>query len=173
MAKRNALLLLASGALFLAGCSSEPQKTDGVAEAKSEASVAAAIKAEAPAPGPDGIANRGAEAFIKSTTLAPEQKQKIIKIYARVYNDARAIRAEISQAKSLIFKRLASTKYDSAEMEAIKAKVVALDRKRLDLMFAALAEVQEIVGFGKDKEDIYRRLRDYDLEIRSRTAMAE
>lgn len=67
-----------------------------------------------------------------------------------------------SENKTQLFETLATHDYQSSEINALKNKIVILDQKRLELMFGALNEVQQIVGRGQDKEKIYRDLRNYD-----------
>lgn len=109
------------------------------------------------------IASKGAAEFVNSSALNPEQKQKIMLIYSRVYMDAASIRKEILQAKSEIFKMIANLKHNSKEINTLKNKIIRLDKQRLDIMFKALKDVQDVVGYGPDKEDIYRHF--YDFEI--------
>ena len=116
------------------------------------------IKAQPVADSPEEIARRAAEIFSKSPNLNDDQKKKIHAIYTNVYDESVAIRREIGQSKSLLYETLVTPDYKSSEVASLKKKIVALDKKRLDIMFKALKDVQKIVGRGADKENIYRQL---------------
>jgi hypothetical protein len=103
-----------------------------------------------------------AESFINSPDLSPGQKAQLKSIYGRVFAQSRMYRAELVEAKSKMFQTLATRDYKSNEISKLKKEIISIDQKRLDLMFGALAEVQGVVGYGEDKEKIYRQLRDYD-----------
>lgn len=150
-----AFLLVVAG-FFVVGCASAPtqKKDNGVMEAR--------IKSEPPAPTPEAIAERGAQTFINAPGLSDEQKRKIMAIYIRTFNDAIAIRNEIGQAKSLLFKMAARSGFNSSEMESLKKRIVDLDQKRLKVMFKALEDVQAIVGLGKDKEELWKHFYDFE-----------
>lgn len=120
------------------------------------------VAAEPAANTPEEIADRGAYDFVTAPGLTHDQKEKVMAIYARTYNEAMAIREEIGKAKSLMFKTVAAKDFASGDVEKLKAKIVKLDQKRLDVMFKALADVQSVVGYGKDKEDLYRHFYDYE-----------
>lgn len=114
-------------------------------------------------PAPQGrgeIANRGAHAFLTSPSLTAEQKEKLLAIHGRVYEEVTAINTDLGKTKSLLFKTVSAADYDSKELRDLRERIVRLDRKRLDVMFKALEDVQEIVGYGKGTEDFYK---DYDF----------
>ncbi|HEY8271978.1 MAG TPA: hypothetical protein VIG33_13895 [Pseudobdellovibrionaceae bacterium] len=140
-------------AFLLGACSSEPKKTE----------LERQVKAQPEANSPEQIAQRAAEAFSGAPGLSAEQKQKLMAIYAKTYAEAMSIRAEIGQSKSLLFKLIASTNYKSTDVNQLKKKITALDQKRLAVMFQALEDVQKVVGYGADKEEIYKHLRDFEF----------
>ncbi|MGZ3743959.1 MAG: hypothetical protein ACXWRE_09585 [Pseudobdellovibrionaceae bacterium] len=145
------ILLLSS--LLMAACSSAPKPTE----------LEKQVKAQPPADTPEQIAQRAAEAFSNAPGLSAEQKQKLLAIYAKTYAEAMGIRTEIGQNKSLLFKLIASTNYKSGDVNQLKKKIIALDQKRLAVMFQALEDVQKVVGYGADKEEIYKHLRDFEF----------
>lgn len=148
-------LLIALTLLGLSACSTANTKAEN-------ADLTQKVQMEPPAQTPEEIRNRAAEAFADAPGLTNEQKQKLEAIYQRTYAEALAIRTEIGQSKSLLFKTVAKADYKSNEVDRIKKRIVDLDQKRLNLMFKALADVQAVVGYGADKEEIYERLRDYE-----------
>jgi hypothetical protein len=143
--------------LGIVGCASQPSN-----DQKSEAKLVEKIKAEAPADTPEAIADRGAQSFINAPGLTPDQKQRIMAVYVRTYNDAIQIRKDIGQSKSLLFKTIATKKIGSKEVESLRKHIVDLDHKRLEVMFKALKDVQEIVGTGDEKEEIYKHFYDFE-----------
>lgn len=141
-------------AIFTAACQNR--------QLKQEQELSQKVSQEPRADTPEEIAHRGAEVFVSSPKLTDDQKRKIMLIYSRVYADAVAIRKEIGQSKSLIFKMVASKKHNSPEIERLKARIVKLDQDRLQIMFKALRDVQDVVGFGPGKEEIYQHFYDYE-----------
>lgn len=110
-----------------------------------------------------GPAVVGVDAFINSPDLTAAQKEQLKAIYGRTFAQARVYQAELAEMKTKLFQTLASRDYKSKDITNMKKEITKLDQKRLDLMFGALSEVQGIVGYGADKEKIYKHLRDYDL----------
>ena len=123
------------------------------------------IANEKPAQTPDEIARRGANSFISAPGLTEVQRQKLMEVYTRTYLGAEEIRGQIGQSKSLLFKMVAKSNYKSKEMEELRNKVVALDQKRLQIMFQALSDVQGIVGYGGDKEEFYRHFEMHEMPV--------
>lgn len=109
---------------------------------------------------PQAAAVNVAAIFANAPDLTDEQKQKLQAIHANVYEEAMAIRGEINENRSLLYNTLVMSDYSSAEVNNLKKKIVSLDKKRLDVMFKALKDVQKIVGRGKDKVNIYGQLLD-------------
>ena len=144
-------------ALLTLGCASTKPKLEPDANLDRE------VKAQPEANTPEDIAKRAAEAFANAPGLTSDQRIKLLTIYSRTYSEAMAIRKEIGQSKSLLFQLVASTSYKSSDVEKLKSKVVALDKRRLDIMFTALRDVQNVVGFGEDKKELYRRLEIHEM----------
>lgn len=138
------------------GCSSKEKSTEPTLDQK--------VQAQPEASSPTEILNRAAETFAKAPGLTPEQREKLSAIYGNTYMEAINIRKEIGQSKSLLFEMVASKDYNSKEVNKLKQKIVSLDQKRLTVMFKALEDVQKVVGYGKDREEIYKHLRDYEIQ---------
>lgn len=147
-------LSLSALAIAATACTSSP---------KAPNSVANQIKSEPPAESPEAIANRGAEAFIQSPQLSQDQKRKVMKVYLDTYHEAMRIRGEIGKSKSLLFKLAATKKFESKEIGELKTYIVKLDQERLAVMFKALKDVQDIVGTGPDREELWKRFQDFEL----------
>lgn len=146
-------LLLIAIFLFMAGCATD---TNG------NPTLDQRIKAEKPANTPEEIAQRAADVFSSAPGLTGEQRKKLYALYLKTYEEARVIRKEIGQMKSLLFKEAAIKRFKSKEVNELTSRIVAADQRRLNVMFAALEEMQNIVGYGDDKKELYEHLRNYD-----------
>ena len=138
----------------------------GCASSELEREQRAQIRAQQPADSPQQIMERAALAFSNAPGLTPEQKIKLGAIYSQVYTEATTIRREMGQAKSLLFMKLANTNYKNKEILSLKNRIIRLDQRRLDLMFKALEDVQDVVGRGEDAERIYKHFEDYEIPQR-------
>ncbi|MFZ3229335.1 MAG: hypothetical protein WA160_03945 [Pseudobdellovibrio sp.] len=146
-----AFLLLA---INLAACSSAKKNED--------ATLAKQTQTQAPADTPDQIMERAALAFSNAEGLTPEQKTKLSAIYTRVYTESKKIRRDMGQSKSLLFMTLAKVDYKEKEIAQLKKQIIALDQKRLAIMFTALDDVQNVVGKGIEAEKIYKHFEYYE-----------
>lgn len=120
------------------------------------------IQAEPQANTPEEIAQRAANVFSSAPGLTEEQRKKLNALYLKTYADSRQIMKEIGQMKSLLFKEAASKKLNSKDMNELTRRIIDADQRRLNIMFAAFQEMQNIVGLGPDKKEIYERLKNYD-----------
>ena len=145
-----------AAALILAGCNTPQKKT-------ADKVMTEQVHQQEPADGAQQIMQRAATAFSSAPGLTPAQKMRLGEIYSQVYLKSMKIRREIGQSKSLMFSRLASVDYDSSEIKKLKARVVKLYQERLDIMFLALAQVQEVVGKGIDVERIYKYFEEKEI----------
>ena len=112
--------------------------------------------------GSNAIARRAAEDFIGMKGISPDQRAKLMGIYIATYDQALKIHNEISLSKFKLFDLISSTSYSSAAVDNLKQKIVDLDQKRLVVMFKALSDVQDVVGYGKGKAPIYKHFYDYE-----------
>lgn len=147
------IILLFVSLLFIAGCASKADKN---------AALEQRIKAEPPANTPEEIAQRAADVFASAPGLTDEQRNKLRALYLKTYAESYAIRKEIGQMKSLLFKEAAVNKFKSKEINQLTSRILEADQRRLNIMFLALEEMQKIVGYGEDKKDLYEHLRRYD-----------
>lgn len=120
------------------------------------------IQAEPQANTPEEIAQRAADVFASTPGLTDDQRKKLHNLYLKTYAESRQIRRQIGQMKSLLFKEGAMKKFNSKDMVELTQRIVDADQRRLNVMFSAFEEMQNIVGYGSDKQKIYERLRDYD-----------
>lgn len=121
------------------------------------------IKAEKPANAPEEIAQRAADVFSTAPGLTAEQRKELHALYLKTYAESREIRKEIGKMKSLLFKEAATKKFNSKDINELTRRIVDADQRRLKLMFSAMEEMQNIVGYGDDKKDLYEHLRNYDF----------
>lgn len=145
--------ILGMAFFLLSGCATKSKQC--------ESDLDRTVKLENPANNPSAIGQRAAEVFASAPGLTDEQKQKLLAIYSRTYIEASEIRIKMGKGKSLLFKLVASVNYKSKDVEDLKNKIVSWDKKRLDIMFKALADVQAVVGYGHGKEELYEHLRNY------------
>jgi len=141
--------------LLLNSCSSSQKEKDAELSMK--------VKMQEPADTPDQIMHRAAAAFSNAEGLTAQQKWMLADIYTSVYTQSMQIRRDMGQSKSLLFMTLAKKDYKKSEISELKKKIVALDAKRLEIMFKALDDVQRIVGKGIEAEKIYKHFQDYEL----------
>lgn len=153
MTKQFTRLTLLMSILFLAACASMQSKNETLDQR---------ISSEPRADTPEEIAQRSADTFANAPGLTAEQRQKLNKLYLRTYADAWAIRKEIGQMKSLLFKEASQKKFKSGDITELTQRIVDADQRRLNIMFRALEEMQQIVGYGSDKKELYEYLRNYD-----------
>nr|BFD58659.1 hypothetical protein CKG001_07660 [Bdellovibrio sp. CKG001]BFD62084.1 hypothetical protein BdHM001_07650 [Bdellovibrio sp. HM001] len=151
MKKMNTLI--ATLVLITAGCATI---------SKDSADLDRRIQSEAPANTPEEIAQRAADVFSSAPGLSQDQRAKLNALYLRTYADSRQIRKEIGQMKSLLFKEAAIKKFKSKDINDLTRRIMDADQRRLNIMFAALEEMQTIVGHGDDKKELYEYLRKYD-----------
>ena len=145
------ILLLSMTILFMVGCAtSEDRALDQ------------RIKAERRADTPEEIAQRAADVFSTAPGLTAEQRKKLNALYLKTYAQSREIRTEIGKMKSLLFKEAATKKFKTNTVNELTRRIVDADQRRLNLMFSALEEMQNIVGYGEDKKELYEYLRNYD-----------
>lgn len=135
----------------------------GTAKKERDEHLSLQVKMQEPADTPDQIMHRAAIAFSNAEGLTAQQKWMLSDIYSRVYTEAVQIRREMGQSKSLLFMTLAKVDYKKSEIDALKKKIVALDQRRLKIMFDALDDVQRIVGHGVEAEKIYKHFEDYEM----------
>ena len=135
----------------------------GCATSDLEREQKAQIRSQAPADSPQQIMDRAAMAFSNAPGLTVEQKAKLGTIYSQVYTEAMSIRREMGQAKSLLFMKLATTDYKNSEIISLKKRIVKLDQRRLDVMFKALEDVQNVVGHGADAKELYKHFEDFEI----------
>ncbi|MFM6928925.1 MAG: hypothetical protein ACKOX6_10710 [Bdellovibrio sp.] len=137
--------------------------TTACANMHKDASLDQRINAEPRADTPTEIAQRAADTFANAPGLNADQRQKLNKLYLRTYAEASAIRSEIGKMKSLLFREASQKKFKSNDINELTRRIVDADQRRLNVMFRSLEEMQEIVGYGADKQELYEYLRNYDM----------
>jgi hypothetical protein len=150
--------VIVMGVLTLASCAAKEARPEVEQPSASQQKMASS-------PGPDGtnaIASRAAEDFIGMKGITSEQRAKLVNIYLNTYDQALKIQKDISASKFQLFDLISASSYSSATVDRLKQKIVDLDQKRLIIMFKALDDVQSVVGYGKDKEPIYKHFYDYE-----------
>ncbi|MFN8847892.1 MAG: Spy/CpxP family protein refolding chaperone [Bdellovibrionales bacterium] len=152
--KSKIMMLIA--AMTLVGCGH-------MKKGKHEGCASCGMDKKAQPAAPPSSSQINMDAFMNSPDLTAAQKEQLKSIFVRTMGQSRALSADLAEAKSKMFQTLASRDYKSKDITSLKKEISTIDQKRLDLMFSALSEVQGVVGYGADKEKIYKQLRDYDL----------
>lgn len=139
---------------FLFACGSTEKEQDQQLSQK--------INQQAPANSSEEILQRAASMFANAEGLTAEQKEKLTSIYTKVYIESMQIRKDLGKSKSLLFSTLSKPDYQPSEITNLKKRIVDLDQKRLDVMFAALDDVQAVVGKGQGSEKLYKHFERYE-----------
>ncbi len=93
-----------------------------------------------------GVAYKGFES-INQSTLSEVQKEKFRDLHTRMMMQTTQNREQTSKLKGVLFETLAQPNFDENKVNEIKKRLVKLNKQRMDLMFNALDEVKEIVGY--------------------------
>ncbi|KYG67986.1 hypothetical protein AZI87_01570 [Bdellovibrio bacteriovorus] len=147
--------LLMTSILICVGCQTMPSYNEAELDRK--------IQEEKPANTPEDIVQRAADVFSSAPNLTEDQRIRLNRLYLKTYADSMQIRKEIGQMKSLLFKEAAIKKFKTGDVNQLTQRIVAADNRRLNIMFKALEEMQSIVGYGEDKQELYEYLRNYEI----------
>lgn len=127
---RAAILLLA----LMTGCATKTEKKIDNDIAK-QPEVTSAQAAES-----------GQVAITNSPKLSPEQKEKMLALMNRTKVEMAVIRKDEAQIKASLFKYLATGSYEDREIAAYKLKLLKMENKKMQLMFANIKETRKILG---------------------------
>lgn len=100
---------------------------------------------------------------INKSKLTDEQKTRLNVLVAKVINQSSTTKVETMKLKKVLFKNLASTPYNSDEVDLIKERLTDLEKTKLKTMFTALDEVRSILGENeKDRQHVLEMMLDMD-----------
>lgn len=91
-------------------------------------------------------AESGRVAITKSPQLSPEQKEKMMALMDRTKAEMASIRKDEAQVKASLFKYLATGAFNEREIATYKSKLVKMENKKMQLMFANIKETRKILG---------------------------
>jgi hypothetical protein len=148
MGKNICRIALSALILVAAGCASKTS-SEKVVEKKIETTKA---------PGPGDLASLGHDAFLNAPGLTEAQKIKLSQIMKDTYGEATKVKTEIGKAKLVLFETITSPDYRQKDVDVLKKKIVQLDKKRMDLMFASLDEVQKVIGRNPETAEYLRKI---------------
>lgn len=90
--------------------------------------------------------------------ITKDQTDKLLNMHATVYEESQEINRRIYQNKVLLFKYLAESK--TKEMNMVRSDIKSLYNKKLDVMFRAFDDVQNILG-----KDTHKILMEEDFRM--------
>lgn len=99
------------------------------------------------------VAQKGFESIIQSKSLNETQKEKLLKLHAKMTADTFKIQEETSKLKSTLFETMTATPFDSNKVNSIKKRLITLNDQKMKNMLSAIDEVKGIVG-NKEKENV-------------------
>lgn len=165
--------LIPALALGLGACAHKEKGPHGHHDCAMNCDLKDRARGEAGANSESNIKKMAEDVFAMTPGLTEAQRQKLSDVLRKTATEGAEIRKQIGEAKTDLFKAASSKAFASKEVTEIKDKITKLDQKRLVLMYQALADVQNIVGFGPEKEELYRRLREYDNPREGRVSRSE
>lgn len=83
---------------------------------------------------------------INHSKLSFEQKKGFSKIHHRVFKQSARLNSDIRKMKVLLFRSLTSDNYNESKVYRLKKQVKKLYEEKIDVMFDAFEEVQEVLG---------------------------
>lgn len=94
----------------------------------------------------------------ESPDLDQGQKDKLIALHSRMAAEVMKIRQEEGKLKMVFFKTLLNPKSDEREINNLKTRILAADRKKTQRMLSGFEEAREILGRKQLPEDsqLYR-----------------
>lgn len=109
--------------------------------------------------------NIPSEAFVSINSnngLSEDDKRQLTSLVSSVMMDLSKTRSEMAKLKKILFANLVSGENRSNENLLIKRRIIDLDKRRLDRMFAALHEAEKII---KNKKEIKPQSLEFLLDI--------
>ncbi len=90
---------------------------------------------------------------INLSGLTVEQKQKLMALEEKAHAEHVAVTEEIEKAKVVLIQTIMSPKMNQREFLAIKKKITALDKQRLNNGFKVAEEVRKIINPSANTEE--------------------
>lgn len=107
-----------------------------------------------------GVAMEGYAAIDESKKLPEERKRKLRELERRVASQTFAIQDEMSKVKGALFETLSAEKYEPAKLDLLKARLLRLNERKIDIMMKALEEAKSILSEPPsiDPDEFYRSM---------------
>lgn len=94
--------------------------------------------------------------------LSEDDKRQLTTLISQVMMDLSSTRSDMAKLKKVLFANLVSGENRSNENLLIKRRIIDLDKRRLDRMFAALNEAEKII---KNRKDVKPQSLEFLLEM--------
>lgn len=101
------------------------------------------------------MAEKGVQAILESESLTVDEKDQILKIYGGVAEKTFVIQDETSQLLGVLFETMTKRPYNAKKIEGLKERLVALNTKKMNVMFQGMDEVRKVVDKSAFPDKIY------------------
>ena len=132
----------------------------GCAQKQIQKEVDQAVAMEEPRTTPQELGAKALETINTSESLTESQKARLRALEARVAADNAKMREENSKLKVVLFETITTAPYDFAKVDVIKKRLEVLNKKYMSVMFKAIDESEEIIGYKalREKKDMLRTI---------------
>lgn len=101
------------------------------------------LKAE---PAKANVAAETKELILEAPNINEDQKQKLLSLQQKVNTELSSLRTEEGKLRVLLVKTLVDPKTDEREIANIKARIIKVDKQKIDRMLSALSDARKILG---------------------------
>jgi hypothetical protein len=136
--------IILSSLLFLAACATK-ETNEKVDERVDKQETQAAVDSR-----------EAHDTILQSPGLSSVEKEKLQGIYEKSFSQAAKIRQQVGKNKAALFDALTDENAKKGEVNALKRRIIDLERKHVDLMFKSLEDVASIVGKNPQAMNHYR-----------------
>ncbi len=144
------ILIVTAVALGLMGCASET-KTEKVELDKQ-------VAAQPPASAKGGIAGTAHMAFKDAPGLTEAQKIKLDEVLTSTFVESAKLKMEFGKTKGALFEAVVSPTGTKKQVDSLKKRLIALDKKRLDIMLKSLDETEKIIGKNQKTAEYFQKI---------------
>lgn len=124
----------------------------GCAQKQVEKQVDKEVSAEPARPGRRELSAKATDAIESSKTLNESQKERLHQLQARIAAENTKLREETSKLKGVLFETVTTLPYQPSKVDVIKKRLAKLNQDQLNLMFGALHEAEEIIGYTENTD---------------------
>lgn len=94
----------------------------------------------------DDIIESAREHISKSANLTEEQKKTLLSIQERSTTEINFLKEEINKARMILIKSAFEPSYNAREVEILKRKILALERKKIRVGLNAFTEARNVIA---------------------------